>query len=138
MQLNIATGLQEYDINGKCKVMFNPTDIAFAKNLFAAIEALDAKTEEYNRMIQAETDEARAFEIVQKTDAAMRAIINGVFGVDLCDPVFGNMYVFALGDGLPVWANLMLAIIDEMDDAFAREKKASDPRIQKYTEKYKR
>lgn len=52
--------------------------------------------------------------------------------------VFGTMNVYALADGLPVWCNLMLAIIDEMDSSFAREKKASNPRVQKYLAKYKR
>ena len=32
--------------------------------------------------------------------------------------------------------NLMLAIMDEVDTTFAREQKATNPRIQKYTKKY--
>ena len=48
------------------------------------------------------------------------------------------MNVYALSDGLPVWANLMLTIMDEIDTTFAREQKATNPRISKYTKKYQR
>ena len=42
----------------------------------------------------------------------------------------------ALADGLPVWANLIMAIIDTFDDEFAQEKKKKNPRLAKYTAKY--
>lgn len=48
----------------------------------------------------------------------------------------GKMNVYALSDGLPVWVNLMLAVMDEIDTAFAREQKQTNPRIAKYTAKY--
>ena len=38
----------------------------------------------------------------------------------------------------PVWCNLMLAVMDEIDTTFSREQKATNPRIAKYTEKYHR
>ena len=136
--INVATGLTEYDINGKCSVMFNPTDVAFVEKIFSAFNGMDEKTEEYARKIAEETDNAKAFELARQKDAEMREIINGIFGCDVCGPVFGSINVYAQADGLPLWANLLLAIIDEMDDAFAREKKAADPRIKKYTDKFKR
>ena len=37
---------------------------------------------------------------------------------------------------LLVWANLLFAIMDEMDETVMREKKAMNPRIAKYTKKY--
>ena len=39
---------------------------------------------------------------------------------------------------LDVWTNFLLALMDETDSAFAREQKATNPRIQKYTAKYRR
>ena len=48
------------------------------------------------------------------------------------------MSIYAIADGLPIWANLMLAIIDEFDASFVAEKKKTNPRIQKYTKKYQR
>ena len=76
------------------------------------------------------------FETARKMDEEMREIINDVFGFDICSTLFGEMNVYALADGLPVWANLMLAIMDEVDTTFAREQKATNPRVSKYTKKY--
>ena len=45
---------------------------------------------------------------------------------------------YAMADGLHVWTNFLLALMDETDSAFAREQKATNPRIQKYTAKYRR
>ena len=127
-ELTVLTGMQEYRLNDACTVFFNPTDTAFGEKLFGAFETLDRKQDAY----KAEVETAR------KMDAEMRDIVNDVFGVDVCTALFGGMNVYALADGLPVWANLMLAIMDEIDTAFARESKATNPRISKYTKKYRR
>ena len=69
-------------------------------------------------------------------DAEMRSMIDEALGAPVCDALFGDMNVYALADGLPVWANLMLAVMDEIDTSFARQQKLTDPRISKYTAKY--
>ena len=138
LDLNVSNGLKEYNINGKCTIQFNPTDPNFIAKIFDTFDALDKKHDEYNQMIRKETDGKKLFEIARTMDKEMRATIDELFGCELCGPVFGDISVYAAADGLPLWANLMLAIIDEMDDAFAREKKASNPRIKKYTDKFKR
>lgn len=48
------------------------------------------------------------------------------------------MNVYALANGLAVWCNLMLAVMDEVDSTYAREQKATNPRIAKYTAKYQK
>jgi len=138
LNLNIDTGLKEYNINGAVTVLFNPTDPNFIERIFTAFNSLDEKHEEYRKQITQETDGVKLFAIARTMDAEMRKLIDDALGCEVCEPVFGNISVYATADGLPIWANLLLAIIDEMDDAFAREKKASNPRIQKYTEKFKK
>ena len=135
-ELNIATGLQEYNFNGKCTVFFNPTDPNFIDKVFTSFSDLDQKNEEYREQVAKETDSEKVLEIAKAMDNEMREMIDGIFGTEVCAPLFGKISVYASADGLPLWANLMLAVIDEMDDAFAREKKASNPRIKKYTEKF--
>ena len=54
------------------------------------------------------------------------------------DVLFGGMNVYALANGLPVWCNLMLAVMDEIDSSFAREQKATNPKLQKYLNKYQK
>ena len=71
-------------------------------------------------------------------EATERNAINGILGADVCGPLFGGMNLYALADGLPVWCNLMLAIMDECDSAFSREQMRTNPRIKKYTAKYHR
>ena len=47
------------------------------------------------------------------------------------------MTLFALSGGLPVWANLMLAVTDEVQSALQGELAAREQRIAKYVEKYR-
>ena len=55
---------------------------------------------------------------------------------DICTPLFGELNLYALANGFPIWANLLFALVDEMDTAYAREQKLTNPRISKYTKKY--
>lgn len=135
-KLAIDTGLVTYSLNGKCELTFNPTDSAFVEVLFNAFDTLDSKQEKYKAEIKKKANNREVFEVARKMDEEMREIINEIFGVDVCGALFGGMNVYALAGGLPVWANLMLTIMDEVDTSFAREKKAQSPRIAKYTKKY--
>jgi hypothetical protein len=141
MNLSISTGLKSYDItdeagNIKTTVYFNPTDPGFAQRLYEAFADLDKKDEQYHEKIGAENDPAKLFEIAREMDKEMRGMIDNILGDGTCQAIFGGISVYAWADGLPLWANLLLGVMDEMDEALAREKKASDPRLQKYTKKF--
>ncbi len=135
-ELKFETGLVTYVLNGTCEVSFNPTDAAFVERLFSTFEELDKQQEALKAEFEKTSDHRELFEIARKHDAEMRAVIDKAMGVPVCDALFGGMNVFALADGLPVWGNLLLAVMDEIDTSFAREQKATNPRIQKYTRKY--
>ena len=135
--LSFATGLVTYDLNGKIELTFNPTDTAFVEKLFNTFDELDKKQEAYKAEVE-NAKKREIFDIARKRDEEMREMIDSALGVPVCEAVFGGMNVYALADGLPVWANLLLAIMDEIDTSFAREQKQSDVRIRKYSEKYKR
>lgn len=137
-ELSFETGLVTYCINGKFEISFNPTDSVFVKRLYDAFETLDGKQEHYRDIVEKTANKKEIFDVAQSMDAEMRDIIDGAIGTGVCEALFGNMNVYAMADGLPVWCNLMLAIIDETDTAYAREQKAMNPRIKKYTEKYNR
>lgn len=119
-----------------CDIVFNPTDSVFVEKLFTAFDTLDKKQESYKAEVEKTGNKREVFEIARKMDEEMREIIGEVFGFDICASLFGEMNVYALADGLPVWANLMLAIMGEVDTAFAREQKATNPRVARYTKKY--
>lgn len=134
--LNFETGVNTYSINDKCEVSFNPTDSAFVEKLFTAFDTLDKRQEAYRAEIDRIADKREIFSIARKRDAEMREIIDATFAQPVCNVLFGEMNVYAMADGLPVWVNLMLAIMDEVDTTFAREQKQTNPRIAKYTAKY--
>lgn len=135
-ELNFDSGLVTYSLNGKCEVSFNPTDSSFVERLYSAFEELDKKQEGYKAQIEKMADKREIFDFTRERDAEMRGVIDGVFDAPVCDAVFGSMNVYALSGGLPVWCNLMLAVMDEIDTTFAREQKATNPRVEKYTKKY--
>lgn len=134
-KLTFDTGIKEYEVNGGEILRFNPSDSAFVGKLFNAFDSLDKKQEIYRAQIDSMKDKREIFEIAHNQDIEMRTIIDGVFG-PICDSLFGDMNVYAMADGLPVWCNFLLAIIDEVDTSFAREQKKTNPRIAKYTAKY--
>lgn len=134
--LSFDTGLVTFTLNGTCEVSFNPTDSFFVEKLFNTFDALDRKEESYRDQVAKMADKREIFDFARKRDQEMRALIDDLFGVPVCGALFGGMNVYSLADGLPVWTNLFMAVIDEVDTTFAREQKATNPRIQKYTAKY--
>ena len=137
-ELNFESGLVTYSLNGKCEVIFNPSDSNFVERLYSAFEDLDKKQEGYKATIEKMANKREIFEFARERDSEMREIIDGLFGVPVSDALFGGMNVYALANGIPVWCNLMLAVMDEVDSTYAREQKATNPRIAKYTAKYQK
>ncbi|WP_312282039.1 hypothetical protein [Oscillibacter sp.] len=135
-ELKFETGIVTFTVNGGYEISFNPTDTAFVKKLFDAFETLDKRQDGYKAEVEKNANKREVFDVAQRMDGEMREIIDGVFGDPVCDGIFGGMNVYALADGLPVWCNFMLAVMDEVDTTFSREQKATNPRISKYTAKY--
>lgn len=133
--LQFDTGLVNYQLNDTVTVSFNPTDAAFVERLFKTFDALDEKQESYKAEIE-KAEKREIFAIARRRDAEMREMIDETLCAPVCDALFGGMNVYALASGLPVWANLLLTIMDEIDTVFAREQKLTDSRIKKYSEKY--
>ena len=133
--IKFDTGVKTFDINGKCEVSFAPTDLTFIEKVYKCLENMDSKQGKYKGIAEA-TSNAEIFDLARKMDAEAREEINAVFGFDICASLFGNMNLFTVAEGFPVWANLILAIIDQFEGEFAEQKKKTNPRIKKYTEKY--
>lgn len=137
-ELNFNTGKRTFNINGVVEVSFNDTDSDFVESLYNVFSRLDDRQERYRNRIDKMADKKEIFAIVREFDCEVREDINGLFEKDVCTPLFGKMNLFALADGLPLWANLMLAIMEQIDSGFAREQNATNPRVQKYTSKWQR
>lgn len=142
MELNFTHGVQEYTVHGvggDVVIRFNPTDGEFVQRLYHAFEVLDKKQDAYNEEIQKCGNNVKIFEIARKRSDEMRTIIDGVFEEPVCEKIFGRMNLYALStDGLYVWADFLLALMDATDEAFAKSREAGKARLKKYTEKYRR
>ena len=135
--LTFDNGIVEYDLGGKVTVRFNPTDVGFIEKLFESFASLDRIQEEIRQSKEEITDEKEVYRLAKNLDSRMREIINALFDKDVCTPLFGEMNLFASAGGLPVWANLMLAIAEEVESCMQGELKQREARIKKYTEKYR-
>ena len=135
--LSFSDGFEEYRLNDRVTVRFNPTDVGFLEKLSHTFEQLDQLQDEVRRSRDSITDDREVFPIVRELDAKMRDVINELFGDDVCTPLFGSVNLFASSGGLPLWANLLLAITDEVQSAMKGELDAREKRIAKYVEKYK-
>lgn len=134
--LNFDTGLVEYDINGMATVRFNPADVAFAERLYKAFTDLEARQGEFQaRVDEIGEDGEGMFAYAKERDAEMRAIVDGLLGEGVADAIFPNMNCYALADGMPVWINLMLAVAEEVEQAFDGERKRADPRARQLSAK---
>ena len=136
--LTFQDGLEDYLLAGKVAVSFNPTDMNCLEHLSRAFSELDALQEEVRQSRETITDDREVFPIARELDGKMRGILNDLFGKDICEPLFGAMNLFASSGGLPVWANLMLAVTDEVQGALQGELAAREQRIAKYVEKYQK
>ena len=135
--LSFPDGLEEYSLNDRVTVRFNPTDASFLERLSELFSRLDALQEEVSAL-QESTPEEEVFPLARSLDGRMRDLLDGFFGQQVCEPLFGTMNLFASAGGLPVWANLLLALTEEVEAAMQGELSAREARIAKYTAKYKK
>ena len=134
--LNFETGLTTFVVNGAAEVTFNPTDERFMERLFDAFDQLAKKQDAHKQAIAELKDTKAIFEYTDRMDKEMRDTIDAVFAQKISDTIFGGVSVYAMANGLPLWCNFLLAVMDKIDDTIVREKQATNPRIAKYTAKY--
>ena len=155
-ELSFATGLVSYKVNGGAEIIFNPPDTEFSKKIMGIFHDLRDKQEEYSKLLTsgdsinpnaALDDPEAASELINQTDAMLDAIaqmdkdmrvsIDTAFGKPgTADAVFGDLSLYAYADGLPLWANFLLAVIDEMPATAEKQAQLTDPRLRKYVGKY--
>lgn len=131
--LSFETGLVEYDLNGSATVRFNPTDESFVSKLYDAFGKLDGLQA---KLTDGGGDAGDVLRRFGDLDAEMRATIDGLLGEGVADALFPGMNCYAIADGLPVWCNLMLALLDEVTEAYEREFGKTDGRIRAHGDKY--
>ena len=135
--LSFDDGLVEYEINGRAKARFNPTDASFVERFYKAFKELESRQEEFKARVDAiGEDREGMFEYARERDAEMREVIDGLLGQGVSDALFSEMNCYALADGAPVWVNLMFAVAEEIDAGFTDEQKRADPRARQFDAKH--
>lgn len=135
--IRFDSGLQSFDVNGAVTVEFSPTDSDFAQKIYAIFEQLDEKQKAYSEQLKSVAETKEIFEVSNKFDQEIRGLIDALFAKPVCDALF-KTNVMALADGLPVWCNFLLAVIEKMEVGFEEEKMKTNPRIAKYTKRWKK
>ena len=135
-KLNISTGIKEYSLNDKVSVWFNPTDADFMTRVFDTFDALEKKQDEYANAIAKTKTTRESLKVMADMNEEMRGLLLELFGTDIVTPLIGNANVYAFSEGMPIWANIMLAILDKMEGEHAEQIKLSKKRMAKYTAKY--
>ena len=136
-ELNFNSGIESFSVNGVENVLrFNPTDIELLRKIYVSMKDLEAKQKERNSAQSDIDDIIDTLNKAKRLDTEMRGIIDGVFGDGLCNKIFGDVSLYSFADGLPVWQNFILAVIDLFDEATKREAALSNEKIQKYVKKY--
>lgn len=135
-ELKFSSGVVTYSLNGECEVSFNPGDTEFVERFHAGFEEIAKIQDEYSKTERPETPGKEIFEIARNRDNKIKEIIDGIFNKPVSAALFENVSPCAYADGLPIWVNLMLSILDEIDANIDDIEKKADPRISKYTEKY--
>lgn len=143
--ISFDTGIEEFYLNDQVSVVFNPTDIHFIEKVLDAFDDISDLYEKYQKSVEELEDDdptkeaaARVYDIAHAADAEIREKINEVFGKDVCTPTIGGRSILMPAKGLPVWENLLLAIIDKFDSQLIEEKAKTNPRLEEYTKKYRR
>lgn len=135
--LNFSTGVKTFSVNdGAAEISYNPTDTNFVSSLYdlfvACAEKYEAdKDKKFN-------DNKAFFEYARKRDAEVHEAIDSLFGSGISNAVFQGVSSYAMADGLPLWTNFLLAVIDSIPDELSKQVKESKPRVEKYLKKYHR
>lgn len=137
-ELQFETGLETYKVNDSCEIRFNPCDISFVKKLFDLFDDLSKEQETKEKQVSENIDPKELFELTEQWDTEIRAKIDGLFGEGVCAALFPDICVYAIAGGFPLWANFIMAIIDEIDTNLVKEEQQGRDRIDKYMKKYKK
>lgn len=137
-ELNFDSGVISYSLNGKCEVSFNPADRSFVERFYNTFDELGKIQDNYSKKAEELKEPADAFTLARQRDEEIGNVLDGLFNAPVCAAVFGDMSLCAFADGFPVWLNLMLAVLDEIEANLNEVEKQADPRIAKYKAKYQK
>ena len=135
--LNFSTGMKTFDVNdGAAQISYNPTDVNFASGLYDLFASCSER-HEADKDKKFENNTA-FFEYAKQLDADVHKGIDALFGEGAAAAGVEGISSYAMADGLPLWTNFLLAVIDTVPEEMNKQVKTSKPRVEKYLKKYHR
>ena len=125
-----------FDVNSKCEIDFDPEDSTFAQDMLDCFMKLDESQEVYEKKVCACSTFPALFEVFREYDANARRAIDKTIGKPVCDSLFGDMNVYAFGNGLPVWSNFLLAIMLRLKHPAIADFFSCNERAKKYMNRF--
>lgn len=136
--LDFSRGVTTFSLAGLCEVSFNPADTTFIERLYSTMEELRTRQDEFSKAAAEVGPSREMFELSRKHDEAVKAAIDGLFNAPVSDALFSDVSPCASADGLPIWMNLLLAVMDQVENRVGGAEERANPRINKYMEKYRK
>lgn len=134
--LNFSTGVKTFAVNDAVEISYNPTDPLTVERVYDAFLSI---AEKYDAGKDTKFEDNKAFfQYARQRDQEVRKEVDGLFGEGVSDGLFGGVSSYAMADGLPLWCNFLLAVIDTFPAELSAQIKASKPRVEKYLAKYHR
>lgn len=108
--------MKSYRLNDVCVVELDPDDPATAERIAATAKAIEGVLNANKRALTRTKDPRKLLEASKRVDGEVREMLDDVFGKSVCTPLFGSTSVLALADGTPLWANLLAAVMEEIEN----------------------
>lgn len=136
--LSFGNGSKTFVVNESVEISFNPASSQFCKELMDTVERCQQIMEQTKaQQERVEADKKAVFDIAQEQDAKICQQIDNLFGTGKAAQLF-PWGATAWSDGLPVWLNFCLAVLDEVAQSVTEQQSKAEPRLQKYLDKYQK
>lgn len=132
--LSYTAGKREYTLPNGETIHFDPCDSEFANKVVIAFRNSNKIQGALSKDHMQDMDQLLTE--IQKMNADIRQEIDNAFGEPVCDKACCGSSPTAISDGLPVWMNFLMAVIDEIDANMPEGEKRSRARVQQYMDKY--
>lgn len=136
--LDFSRGVTTFSLAGLCEVSFNPADTTFIEKLYSTMEKLRTSQDEFAKAASEVGPSHEMFDLSRKHDEEVKSAIDSLFSAPVSDVLFSDVSPCASADGLPVWMNLLLAVMDQVESRVGDAQRKADPRIAEYMKKYKK
>ena len=110
--LNYTAGKREYTLPGGGVIWFDPCDSEFANRVILAVRNCQEIQKRFPQNGFADLDEQLA--CIQNINDDIRREIDNAFGDQVADKACCGSSPTSISDGLPVWMNFLMAVIDEI------------------------